>query len=94
MSLVALHSPSTQTQLIQPSEISLDPDENKPQIKEQTLVPELDHQEKFRLYLQVFMELGTWSSVEGLEESTVHFVNVLWRIPPISELQAVSAHSS
>ncbi|ELK38107.1 AF4/FMR2 family member 3 [Myotis davidii] len=53
----------------QPAEISLGPEKNEPQIKEQTLVPELDHQEKFRLYLQVFMELGTLSSVAGREEA-------------------------
>lgn len=43
----------------QPSEISLGPENNESQIKEQMLVPELDHQEKFRLYLQVFTKLGS-----------------------------------
>lgn len=62
----------------------MDPDETKLQIKEQTLVQDLDHQEKFRLYLQGFMKLGNfefhWRAGRKYS-STVHFVNVLEDLP-------------
>lgn len=38
--------------------LTLDPDENKLQIKEQTLVQDLDHQEKFRLLSARIYEAG------------------------------------
>lgn len=42
----------------------------------------LDRKEKCRLYLQSLWSRGTLSSTEGLEESTVHHVNVFWRTCP------------
>lgn len=59
--------------------LALDPDENKLQIREQTLVQDLDHQGKFRLYLQGFMKLGNfefhWRTGRRYS-STDHFANV------------------